>query len=480
MKGPVTLLWFRLDLRLSDHPALDFAIRQGGSVVPVFISAPEEEGEWAPGGASRWWLHQSLRALDFSLRERASRLIFRQGPTEQSLFQLIEETGANSVVWTRRYEPEWMARDSRVKSLLKLKGISAESFNGTLLNEPWCIQNKSGNPFQVFTPFWKACLSMTDPEAPLPPPGPISSPASWPKSLELSVLKLEPKIPWDATMRVSWEPGEVGAAAQLKRFAMKPISDYSEDRNHPSISGTSRLSPHLHFGEISPRQVWHALRAKGEKEWRASQYVTELGWREFAFHLLYHFPETPNRPLRKNFEKFPWNEKNGEPWKAWTQGETGIPIIDAGMRELWATGWMHNRVRMLVASFLVKNLRFHWIEGARWFWETLVDADLAANTLGWQWTAGCGADAAPYFRIFNPVTQGEKFDSEGTYVRRWVPELSRLPAQWIHRPSEATEAVLREAGITLGVDYPRPIVRLDVSREEALKAFKQLPKGKTA
>jgi deoxyribodipyrimidine photo-lyase len=397
-----SIVWFRLDLRLADNPALDAAVQRGGPVVPVFIWAPDEEGDWPPGAASRWWLHQSLEKFDAALRERGSRLIIRRGPSLAALRTLIKETGAETVFWNRRYEPALIERDKAVKA-----AVPAESFNSALLYEPWELK-----PYKVFTPFWRACGTLAEPPEPRPAPRALPAPAKWPASLKLDELKLLPKINWADGFREVWQPGEDGARAQLKRFAAGPVARYASDRDRPDLVGTSRLSPHLHFGEVSPRQVWHAA--------TRAEYRRQLGWREFAHHLLFHFPQTPTVPLRPDFEKFPWS-KDGAGLEEWKRGRTGFPLVDAGMRELWTTGWMHNRVRMVTASFLVKDLLIPWQEGARWFWDTLVDADLANNTLGWQWVAGCGADAAPFFRIFNPAMQAEKFDPQGAYVRRWVP-----------------------------------------------------------
>jgi deoxyribodipyrimidine photo-lyase len=476
-----TLLWLRQDLRLADNPALAAARQRGEPVIPVFIWAPEEEGEWPPGGASRWWLHHSLRALAADLHALGARLVLRRGPTEPALRALLQETGAQAVYWNRRYEPAIVKRDTQLKGALKGAGITVESFNAALLHEPWQIQNKAGKPFQVFTPFWRHCLTLPEPEAPLAAPSHWPSPARWPASLSLADLALEPVIDWAGGLREAWQPGAAGAAAQLDRFVRAAFADYPEHRNRPDLVGTSRLSPHLHFGEISPRQIWHALRqaAPGSGKsaatggWRDSQFLAEVGWREFAHHLLYHFPHTPTEPLRAEFARFPW-QPNADWLKAWQRGQTGVPLVDAGMRELWTTGWMHNRVRMVVASFLVKNLLLPWTDGARWFWDTLVDADLAQNTLGWQWTAGCGADAAPYFRVFNPVSQGAKFDPEGRYVRRWVPELAGLPAAWIHQPWAAPAAELARANVRLGRTYPAPLVSLGISREVALAAYARM------
>ncbi len=474
-----TLVWFRLDLRLADHPALAAAVRRGAPVLAVFVWAPEEEGDWPPGGASRWWLHQSLKALAADLDSRSARLVLRRGPALAALRALVKETGAGAVYWNRRYEPALMARDRAVKDALRSDGLEVESFNSALLFEPWSVANQAGKPFQVFTPFWRHCLGLADPPEPLPAPQQLPAPARWPRSLALEELDLEPKIDWAAGLRAAWPPGEAGAAAALRRFLEQAFAAYGEQRNRPDLPGTSRLSPHLHFGEIGPRQVWHALRAWASRHdlppsaWRGSPFLAEIGWREFAHHLLFHFPHTPTAPLREEFARFPWRQ-NAAGLKAWQRGRTGYPIVDAGMRELWTTGWMHNRVRMIAASFLVKDLLVDWREGARWFWDTLVDADLASNTLGWQWTAGCGADAAPYFRIFNPVSQGAKFDPHGDYVRRWVPELARLPAEWIHQPWAAPPEVLARAGVELDRDYPQPVVRHAIAREVALEAWAKI------
>jgi deoxyribodipyrimidine photo-lyase len=477
--GSSAIVWFRNDLRLADNPALTAARERGGSVVPVFIWSPEEEGAWPPGAASRWWLHQSLRALGEELKGAGAPLVIRRGNSLEALRALIAETGAGAVFWNRRYEPDVVARDRRVKEALRAAGVTAESFNGALLFEPWTIQNKSGKPFQVFTPYWRACLAAGEPGEPLAKPGKLKGPSERIPSEALSSLGLEPALDWAAGMRAAWKPGSAGARAELKRFVRDGLADYGEERDRPGHAGTARLSPHLHFGEISPREVWRAARTFAEEQripasvWRGWQFLTELGWREFAHHLLFHFPATPAQPLRAEFAGFPWRE-DAQFLRAWQRGRTGVPLVDAGMRELWHTGWMHNRVRMVAASFLVKNLLQPWQAGAKWFWDTLVDADLAANTLGWQWTAGCGADAAPYFRIFNPVSQGEKFDPRGEYVRRWVPELRRLSAEWIHQPWAAPAEALAAAGVELGKTYPRPLVSLASSREAALKAYRQI------
>ncbi len=476
------IVWLRLDLRLGDNPALHEAVQRGGPVVPLFIHAPEEESPWELGDASRWWLHQSLTSIEADLRAAGSRLILRQGPTLHALRAVVKETGACAVVWNRRYEPVVMARDAKIKEALHGDGLAVESFNAALLHEPWTICNQSRKPFQVFTPFWKHCIAKPAPADPLPAPTNLPAPSKWPASIALGGLELEPKPSGSDGLRAAWHPGEAGATANLRRFLAKAFADYTEHRNRPDIAGTSRLSPHLHFGEISPRQVWHGLRRLALKrglsadQWRDSQFLTEIGWREFAHHLLFHFPHTPTEPLREYFNMFPW--RNDAAWLcAWQEGRTGYPIVDAGMRELSATGWMHNRVRMIVASFLVKDLLLPWQEGARWFWDSLVDADLAQNTLGWQWTAGCGADAAPYFRVFNPTSQGEKFDPHGHYVRKWCPELAKLPDKWLHQPHTAPAGLLSAAEVAPGHNYPLPVVSHAIAREVALEAFERIKRS---
>jgi deoxyribodipyrimidine photo-lyase len=432
------LLWFRLDLRLSDNPALEAAAESGYTILPVFLWAPEEEGDWPPGAASRWWLHRSLESLDAELRRRGSRLVLRRGSSLESLRSLIAESGAKAVFWNRRYEPALRDRDARILAALQSDGLRAETRNSALLSDPAKIRNKSGRPFRVFTPFWKACA----------PAGPVfvkDPPAvSWARkrvrSLALKDLGLEPAVDWAAGLSESWQPGEPGAHKLLKRFLDTTIDSYAENRDYPGLEGTSRLSPHLHFGELSPHRILSACSRLGSGISR--EFLRQLGWREFAHHLIYYFPQTPLQPMRPQFARFPWR-RDPKGLKKWQRGLTGFPIVDAGMRQLWATGWMHNRVRMITGSFLVKDLMIPWTEGARWFWDTLVDADLANNTLGWQWAAGCGADAAPYFRIFNPARQAARFDPRETYIRRWIPEMgtSRYPAPTFDHQSARMRAL---------------------------------------
>ncbi len=485
MPGMTTLVWFRQDLRLTDNPALAAALESGAAVVPVYVHAPIEEGAWAPGAASRWWLHHSLERLGEDLARRGSRLTLRAEPqTLAALLALARECGAVRIVWNRRYEPAAIARDQDLKTALRAAGIHADSYNGALLYEPWTVQTRTGGPFQVFTPFWRHCLSLPDPPEPKAAPGALPAPPRWPASERLDRFDLLPRIDWAGGLREAWAPGSAAAQRLLARFLEEGFEAYGEQRDHPGTQGTSRLSPHLHYGEIGPREIWHATRRSAQRggrhtSWRESKFLAELGWREFAHHLLYHFPQTAERPLREKFAKFPW-KNDPELIRRWTRGATGYPIVDAAMRELWRTGWMHNRARMIAGSFLVKDLLADWTQGARWFWDTLVDADLAGNTLGWQWVAGCGADAAPYFRVFNPALQGAKFDPEGAYVRRWVPEIARLPNEWVHRPWAAPAPVLAAAGLSLGEHYPRPVVDHDVARREALRALSGLQAGQPA
>jgi deoxyribodipyrimidine photo-lyase len=444
-----TIVWFRQDLRLRDNPALHAAAAKGTPVIPVYIWSPEEEGDWAPGGASRWWLHESLLALNKELRERGSRLILASGRALDVLKALAGQTGATAVHWNKRYEPAALKCSRIVTDGLRRDAIETAEFNGALLADPTQFLNQSGKPYQVYTAFQRALLHALDPGRSLPMPRALRAPRRWPKAVLLESFGLLPQIQWYKTMEATWRPGEAGAHARLTRFLDKGIGSYREARDVPSVRGTSGLSPHLHFGEIGPRQIWHALGPR----WRGSTFLHELLWREFAYHLLHHFPHTPTEPLRAEFAQFPWR-RDAERLRSWQRGVTGIPLVDAGMRELWATGWMHNRVRMVVGSFLVKNLLIRWQDGARWFWDTLVDADLASNTLNWQWVAGCGADPAPYFRIFNPLTQAKRFDPDSAYIGKWIPQLG--------------------TGTAEPHGYPSPIVDLRGTREEALEAYESM------
>ncbi len=478
------ILWLRRDLRLADNPALAAAMSKAERVLPLYIHAPGEEAPWAPGAASRWWLHGSLASLDRELGAHGSRLAITQGDSLETLCAVAREIGATQVHWNRLYDPVPRGRDTRIKLALREQGLLVESYNAALLREPWEVRTASGEPYRVYTAFWRKCAPELLERKPTATPD-IFRPAPEYTGLPLAELGLLPRIRWDQGLAARWEPGEPAALARARTFVERDLPGYAVRRDLPGIAGTSALSASLHFGEIGPRRL---LALIGELHGAPSSptaetYVRELVWREFAYHLLFHYPRTPEVPLDPRFARFPWRSQEGssgsglsaeEALAAWQSGRTGIPLVDAGMRELWHTGWMHNRVRMAVASFLTKNLLIPWQAGARWFWDTLVDADLAANTLGWQWTAGCGADAAPYFRIFNPVRQGGRFDPDGDYVRRWCPELSGLPAKHIHQPWTAPEALLRTSGVRLGQDYPRPLVDLAKTRQEALAAFETI------
>lgn len=454
------IAWFRSDLRLADNPMLAAAHDSGKPVIAVYILDDIAPGIWKQGGATRWWLHQSLAVLAQKIP-----LVFLKGDASKELLKLAEKTGAEEVFWNRRYEPWAMERDTKIKEALKKKNIDAHSFNGFLLFEPWEIKNKTGQSYKVFTPYSRACLERGG----IRPPASAAKKINFAKAdgLSLDDLGLMPKIKWYDGMADFWQPGEEGAHKRLKRFAADAASEYKAQRDFPAVDGVSRLSPHLHFGEISPHQIWDAISGKVD---RAHDYLRQLLWREFSWHLLYHAPDFPEKPWNKQFTKFPW-KKDKKLLKLWQKGNTGYPIVDAGMRQLWQTGWMHNRVRMIVGSFLVKNLLLDWRDGEDWFWDTLVDADLGNNAAGWQWIAGCGADAAPYFRIFNPVLQSRKFDPDGEYIKKYIPELKKLPANYIHAPWEASPLELSAAGVTLGKTYPAPVVDLAESRDRALKAY---------
>ncbi len=458
------IVWFRRDLRLQDNPALDAAIRAHARVVCIYIHAPDEEKPWQPGAASLWWLHHSLTALAADLQKRGATLHVFAGESLKTLRRVIGATKASAVYWNRLYEPTIVKRDNRIERDLAKRDIDVHVSNAALLFEPWVPKTKAGGPFKVFTPFWRNVREQVRPQPSLRAPGKIVS-IRIDGGIEIDALNLLPAIGWDAAFSENWTPGERGAQRRLTAFLARGLKDYKEGRDHPADSSTSSLSPHLHFGEIGPRQIVWRLHTNHSVN--AAFFLRELGWRDFSHHLLCHFPSTTDHNLNRTFDAFVWSRRSEKILRRWRRGKTGIPIVDAGMRQLWTTGWMHNRVRMLVASFLTKNLRHHWLEGARWFWDTLVDADLANNTQGWQWTAGTGADAAPYFRIFNPVTQGKRFDPAGVYVKRWVPELKRVPAKYIHAPWD-------DPNVSRHLKYPEPIVDLGESRNEALAAFKKM------
>ena len=478
------IVWFRQDLRLSDNPALSAALANHQRVIPVYILEQKGASEWRDGAASRWWLHHSLKALARSLRELGSRLIVRSGDQSQRLLhELVSETGATHVYWNRLYEPDHIARDKAIKKSLIDQGLAVNSSNSKLMHEPWEITKADGGPFRVFTPFWKACTRLGLDRNPDAAPERMPAVSTRLKSTRLESLGLLPEIRWDYAFASHWQPGEHGAEQNLEAFLDDAAIHYDEDRNRPDLAGTSMLSPHLHFGEISPAQIIARTSMVASIDGQpgvvtnTEAFIRELGWREFAYHLLYHYPHTVDTPLYERFNDFPWEKDYSENLRAWQQGLTGVPLVDAGMRQLWQTGWMHNRVRMIVASFLTKNLLIPWQQGARWFWDTLVDADLASNTLGWQWTAGCGADAAPFFRIFNPVTQAQKFDPDGAYIRKWIPEIATLPEKYLYQPWAAPAQTLEQHGIRLGEDYPEPLVDLKATRERALERYKSVKKA---
>ncbi|OIP35427.1 MAG: hypothetical protein AUK27_04595 [Deltaproteobacteria bacterium CG2_30_66_27] len=473
---PATVVWFRRDLRLSDNPALEAAVARGGPVVAAWVHAPGEEGDSVPGAAARVFLYEALRSLAESLEARGGRLVLRRGPTIKALIDLTRETGADAVYANKVWEPPFLARDAKAIAALRANGLEARLFDDGVLFPPDAMKTTTGGPFRVFTPFWRRCTSSAAPEASLPAPARIRSPATNLPSWPLSELRLRPSAPWVAGLHDAWPPGERGAGDLLSRFLDEAMAAYPNDRDRPDRDGTSRLSPYLHFGCVSAREAWHAVQSRAAADSTpgvvrgAEAFLRQLVWRDFAHHLLFHFPATVHAPLREEFAAFPWRDDPAA-LVAWQKGRTGYPLVDAGMRQLRKTGWMHNRVRMVVASFLVKDLLLPWRTGASWFFDTLVDADLANNTFGWQWVAGCGADAAPYFRVFNPALQGGKFDPRGDYVRTWVPELARLPDRWIHRPWEAPAAALSAAGVTPGKTYPRPIVDHAAARIRALSAL---------
>jgi deoxyribodipyrimidine photo-lyase len=461
------IVWFRRDLRLADNPALLHAARSGRPLICLYVLDDETPGDWKMGGATRWWLHHSLGALDGALKDMGGGLALRRGRADAVIETVIKDSSAEAIVWNRCYEPFAIARDKKLKENLKAEGIAVESFNASLLFEPWEIATQGGKPFRVFTPFWRALRERPAPGVPHPAPRRLSFHKI--KSEKLSDWDLLPIKPnWATGIAGSWVPGEAAARRALSGF-LDGIEDYAQGRDIPGRDDTSCLSPHLASGEIGPRQIWHAVRGHAHAHSQGAQtYLKELGWREFCYQLLFHNPKLPEQPFDPRFGEFPWR-RDVAALKAWQKGRTGIPIVDAGMRQLWQTGWMHNRVRMIVASLLIKHLGIHWREGENWFWDTLVDADLANNAANWQWVAGSGADAAPFFRIFNPVLQGEKFDSDGAYVRRYVPELKKMPDKYLHRPWDAPAPP---------PDYPGPIVDLAHGRDRALKAFKALKKTK--
>ena len=474
MSSPI-IVWFRQDLRLKDNPALLRACEDGAPIIPLYILEDEDADKRKIGGAARWWLHHSLQSLNTSLDDH---LYFQSGAAADVLDKLVKQTNAKAVFWNRCYEPWRINRDKQIKQTLQDNDIDVQSFNASLLWEPWTNLKKDKTPYRVFTPFYKkGCLEQNG-----APPEAESAPskiqyADMPKNnATLDGLSLMPSIKWYGGMESEWTPGEDGAQKRLDAFLDAGLDYYKEGRNHPAKENVSRLSPHLHWGEISPREVWHRSAQIAHSEGLENDgqtFASELGWREFSYHLLYHFPTITWENMNQRFNNFGWNAQESDDLAAWRNGQTGYPLVDAGMRELYETGYMHNRVRMIVGSFLVKNLLTHWHRGEEWFWDTLVDADEASNSASWQWIAGCGMDAAPYFRIFNPILQSEKFDKKGDYIRRFVPELKKMPDKHIHAPWNAPDNVLEYAGVTLGETYPKPIVDHSKARERALEMYQQ-------
>lgn len=469
------LLWFRRDLRLDDHPALQAALATGRPVLPVFVLDDSGTGLRPPGGAARWWLHGSLEALDAALRQRGSRLILCRGDTPAVLARVAGEAGADTVHCSRAYTAQAAMQERAVRRALEAGGATLRRFAGGLLFEPAGIAGASGKPYRVFTPFWRACQAAPEPKPPQSAPDRLPAPARWPAGEVLSDWSLRPTVPdWAGGLREHWQPGEAGAVAQMAGFLDARLAGYGEGRDRPDQPATSGLSPHLAHGELSPRRLWHACRGHDGAE----PFLRQLAWREFCHHLLHHWPDSAEQPFQPAYAAFPWREDD-EGLRRWQRGLTGYPLVDAGMRQLWHTGWMHNRVRMVAASFLVKHLLLHWRHGEAWFWDTLVDADEANNAAGWQWVAGSGADAAPFFRIFNPVAQGRRFDKDGAYIRRWLPELAGLPDRHLHEPWSAPADVLRQAGVSLGESFPAPMVEHAGARQRALAAFQAMRRGES-
>ena len=475
MKQNVSIYWIRQDLRLSDNPALTASVKNG-SIIPIYILDDKNPKEHKIGSSSKIWLHYSLQKLQ---KQFDNKLIFSIGNPEVILTELCQSESISNIFWNRVYEPWSISRDKKIKENMKKEGVEINTFNGSLLWEPWQVLKNDGTPYRVFTPYYRrGCLNANEPRRPLEKPRKIDYfEVKNFKCLTIDQLNLLPKHAWKEKIIETWNIGEKAANKRLDEFVESELNDYKEGRNFPSKKNVSRLSPHLHWGEISPNTVWFKvwdLNQLGiQHQQDTDTFLSEMGWREFSNYLLYYFPELPRKNLQKKFDNFSW-DNNPLFLKAWQKGQTGYPIIDAGMRELWSTGYMHNRLRMIVGSFLVKNLLLHWHEGEKWFWDCLVDANLASNSSGWQWIAGCGADAAPYFRIFNPITQGLKFDADGDYVRKFVPEISLLPNKFLFNPWEAPDDILKKANVKLGENYPKPIVDIKTSRQKALSAFAKL------
>ncbi len=477
MTEPI-IIWFRQDLRRGDHPALSAAYEQGASIIPLYILDDENADEYKIGAAGRVWLHHALDSLN---KDLSGHLVLVKGDARKILPDLIEKTGAKAVYWNRCYEPWRIQRDKDIKSSLESYDIEVKSFNGSLLWEPWTIKNKSGEPYKVFSPYYrKGCLASGGPNEPCSAPDRLTYGNAENLSLDLTDLDLLPvdEGNWHQTSIQDWVISEDGAQDRLNEFLEDGLKGYKEGRNNPAEDHVSRLSPYLHWGHISPRQVWHGAKSYAHAHDIPSRdidhFCSELAWREFSYSLLYHFPDLPKKNLQDKFDHFPWREPTEEEMNRWRYGQTGYPIVDAAMRELYQTGYMHNRCRMVVGSFLVKHMLCHWHYGEKWFWDCLFDADLANNSASWQWIAGSGADAAPYFRIFNPMTQGEKFDCDGEYIRHYIHELKDLPQKYLNKPWEAPKETLEKAGVILGETYPEPMVDHMAARERALAAFQSL------
>ena len=477
MTDAPTLVWLREDLRLDDNPALRAAADRGQPVACLYVVDDEVAGTFALGGAQRWWLHHTLNTLRADIEKAGGVLILRRGDARVIVPAVADELGAHAVYWNRRYMAWQIEQDKALKETLS-DGREVKSFNGRLLNEPWQIETKTGGPYKVYTPYWKQ-VQARDVRNPLAKVTKLSAPARVPESDNVEAWELLPTRPnWAKGFEPVWTPGENGARLRWREWLKtQGPSTYNDSRNRPDLDDTSRMAPHIHFGEISIVTMYREMQDKIEAgevpEEHGKVFLSELAWREFSYNLTYHFPQMFDEPLMQKFAKFEWDNDNDQ-FTAWTKGLTGYPIVDAGMRQLWHEGHMHNRVRMIVGSFLVKDLLIDWRKGMDWFWDTLVCADPAANTASWQWVAGCGADAAPFFRIFNPISQGEKFDPDGDYVKRHCPELAKLPKKYIHKPWEAPPFVLRDAGIELGKDYPRPIVDHGSKRKEALARYEAI------
>ena len=477
------IVWFRNDLRISDHRPLTEAAREATHVLAVFVLDRRAGGAWAVGGAALWWLHHSLAALSEAIGRAGGTLVLREGDAATIIPELADQAGATSVHCGRSHEPSLRELDQRVEHALQKRSVAFRSHRVSTLFDLDAIRTQSGKIYGVFTPFARTCRGLPDPAAPLPPVAGLNAPKGSFASDRLEDWHLLPTRPdWAGGLRDTWTPGEIGAHDRMKRFLADHLAEYGDNRNIPgNEDGTSMLSPHLRWGELSPVQVWHAARAANEaargnrsKAGTRSGFETfqnEILWHEFAAYLLHNNPAMPDEPLRAAYGRLRWR-RDPRGLRAWQRGLTGVPIVDAGMRQLWHVGWMHNRVRMITASLLTKHLLVSWREGEAWFWDTLVDGDLATNSASWQWVAGTGTDSQPFFRIFNPVTQGRKFDPDGTYVRRWVPELARLSSRWLHAPWEAPAAELERAGIRLGHDYPKPVISLEEGRDRALSAFR--------